>query len=260
MSLTEELLADLEGDDGGDAWAAAQDKANIADFLDSDDDGNGDEAMDVDVQVGSVKSVAKLRDSADMTRVIAEIDKRIADETTSQGNSSLGTKSQIDGPIESHPEYILIVEANNLAVEIDNDIAICHKFAKEKYSKRFPELESLVPTPLEYLMTAKELGNDIVMGAKNNERLQEFLTQATIMVVSVTSSTSQGTELKAEELAAVVEACDMAIELNEYRLKIFAFVESRMTFIAPNISHIVGANVAAKLMGLAGGLTSLSKV
>lgn len=62
---------------------------------------------------------------------------------------------------------------------------------KDKYQKRFPELDSLVVIPLEYVRTVKELGNDLDQ-AKNNETLQTFLTQATIMVVSVTASTTQG--------------------------------------------------------------------
>lgn len=41
----------------------------------------------------------------------------------------------------------------------------------------------------------------------------------------------------------------MAIELNANKLKIYEFVESRMTFIAPNLSKIIGASTAAKLMG-----------
>lgn len=57
--------------------------------------------------------------------------------------------------------------------------------------KRFPELESLVVSPLEYLRTIRELGNDLDR-AKNNETLQQVITQATIMVVSVTASTTQG--------------------------------------------------------------------
>lgn len=52
-----------------------------------------------------------------------------------------------------------------------------------------------------------------------------------------------------EELAEIREACDMAIELNASKLKIYEFVESRMTFIAPNLSYIIGASTAAKLMG-----------
>jgi U4/U6 small nuclear ribonucleoprotein PRP31 len=41
----------------------------------------------------------------------------------------------------------------------------------------------------------------------------------------------------------------MALELNDLKSKIYSFVESRMTFIAPNISAIVGSATAAKLMG-----------
>lgn len=52
----------------------------------------------------------------------------------------------------------------------------------------------------------------------------------------------------------------MAIELNNFKLKIYEYVESRMTFIAPNISVIVGSSIAAKLMGVAGGLTKLAKI
>lgn len=62
---------------------------------------------------------------------------------------------------------------------------------RDKYQKRFPELDSLVVSPLEYVKTVKELGNDLDQ-AKSNEILQQFLTQATIMVVSVTASTTQG--------------------------------------------------------------------
>lgn len=52
----------------------------------------------------------------------------------------------------------------------------------------------------------------------------------------------------------------MAIELNNIKQKIFEYVESRMAFVAPNLSAIVGASIAAKLLGAAGGLTKLSKI
>ena len=37
--------------------------------------------------------------------------------------------------------------------------------------------------------------------------------------------------------------------LNEKKLTILSYVESRMSFIAPNLSAIVGPTVATKLMG-----------
>ena len=56
------------------------------------------------------------------------------------------------------------------------------------------------------------------------------------------------------------ECCEMAMSLNERKQRILAYVESRMAFIAPNLSAIVGAPTAAKIMGAAGGLTNLSKM
>ena len=138
----------------------------------------------------------------------------------------------VSGPVEADPEYLLIVEANDISAEIDNEISKCksesehfncsvkyeesaellainfvfvlifniysfmstdiiHKYVRDVYSKRFPELESLVPGALEYIGTVRELGNDLE-GAKNNEVLSQILTPATIMVVSVTVSTTQG--------------------------------------------------------------------
>lgn len=43
-------------------------------------------------------------------------------------------------------------------------------------------------------------------------------------------------------------------------LQILSFVESRMASIAPNLSLVVGSEIAAKLMGLAGGLHALSRM
>lgn len=41
----------------------------------------------------------------------------------------------------------------------------------------------------------------------------------------------------------------MALELNQSKHRIYEYVESRMSFIAPNLSIIVGASTAAKIMG-----------
>jgi U4/U6 small nuclear ribonucleoprotein PRP31 len=49
-------------------------------------------------------------------------------------------------------------------------------------------------------------------------------------------------QLSLEELSVIGEAADVAVVLNNYKSKIFAYVESRMAFIAPNLSIIVGAS------------------
>lgn len=66
--------------------------------------------------------------------------------------------------------------------------------------------------------------------------------------------------LTEQERSQINEACDMAIDLNNFKSKVYEYVESRMTFIAPNLSMIIGASTAAKMLGIAGGLTKLSKM
>ncbi|KAF5292598.1 hypothetical protein FQA39_LY13931 [Lamprigera yunnana] len=248
MSLADELLADLEENDQDD----------LEELMDVDETTDAKEEQpsiiipvsEDTTQIKSVRELCKLWNSEKLRSIMDQI-------------KSYGYKprkaTEIAGPVEADPEYQLIVEANNIAADIDSEIATVHKFVKEKYQKRFPELDSLVVSPLEYVRTVKELGNDLDQ-AKNNEMLQQFLTQATIMVVSVTASTTQGSLLTTFEKFQIDEACDIAIELNSCKLEIYEYVESRMALIAPNISTIIGASTAAKIMGVAGGLTKLSKI
>lgn len=237
MSLADELLADLEDDN---------DEADLEDLIKAENANAGEngaeeqveqpllERMDIDVNVASIRDLCKLRDSSRLSTVLKQIDHYVKNPRKS---------SDLLGSVEQDPEYQLIVESNNIAVDIDNEISLIHKFVKDKYQKRFPELDSLIMNEMDYIHAVKELGNDVEQ-AKNNEILQKILTQATIMIVSVTASTTQGTNLNEEELRQIREACDMAIELSEFKLKIFEYVESRMTFIAPNLSAIVGASVS----------------
>lgn len=55
----------------------------------------------------------------------------------------------------------------------------------------------------------------------NQVDLSEILAPATIMIVSVTASTTQGVPLEEDELARLLEAADMALQLNDAKNKIF---------------------------------------
>ncbi|GER43767.1 U4/U6 small nuclear ribonucleoprotein Prp31 [Striga asiatica] len=159
--------------------------------------------------------------------------------------------------LEDDPEYLLIVDCNALMVDIDNEIAIVHNFVRDKYRLKFPELESLVPHPIDYARLVKKIGNEMDLTLVD---LEGLLPSATIMVVSVTASTTSGKPLQKDVLEKTIDACDRALSLDSAKKKLLDFVESRIGYIAPNLSAVVGGAVAAKLMGTAGGLTSLAKM
>ena len=90
--------------------------------------------------------------------------------------------------------------------------------------------------------------------------LEEILPQATIMVVTVTGSTTSGKPLSEETLAKTLDAATTALQLDEDKALILRLVQTKMHKIAPNLSKAVGTEVAARLMGVAGGLVHLSKI
>ncbi|KAL9681121.1 hypothetical protein QQ045_012902 [Rhodiola kirilowii] len=162
-----------------------------------------------------------------------------------------------DTNLEDDPEYQLIVECNSLSVDIENEIVIIHNYIRDNYRLKFPELESLVHHPIDYARVVKKIGNETDLTLVD---LEGILPSAIIMVVSVTSSTTSGKPLPEENLRKTIDACDRALALDEAKKKVLDFVESRMGYNAPNLSAIVGSAVAAKLMGTAGGLSSLAKM
>lgn len=134
-----------------------------------------------------------------------------------------------------------------------------YQFVRDNYAARFPELETLVDNPFDYIRAVQAIGNpseleDLAL------KLKSVLPPAMIMVVTVEATTTKGRQLAKHEWAAVEKASAMCFELDAARKRILEYVESRITFLAPNLSAIVGSRTATKLLGIAGGLTGLSKM
>lgn len=161
------------------------------------------------------------------------------------------------GSSEDDPTYKLLVECNQLAVDIDTELTVVHNWVRDSYRARFPELESLVQHPVDYARVVKAIGGEADITAVE---LEGVLPSATIMVVSVTASTTAGHPLSTPQLDQVLAGCDMTLELDSDRASILQLVQTKMGRIAPNLSAVVGTAIAAQLMGVAGGLTSLSQM
>jgi U4/U6 small nuclear ribonucleoprotein PRP31 len=247
-TLADEFLADLGEDD--DLNEESGENEDESEALDKGKEKEGGEMeLEKNLETDDVHKVAKLRSSARLRSIVQRIQK-FADE-----GSSLGS---VEGAgLEDHPEYELIVEATNITLELGDEMSIVHKFIRDHYAKRFPELESIVTNPVDYANAVKRIGNqtDITM-----VDLSDILPAAIIMIVSVTASTTEGTPLEEDQMGRVIEACDEMLALEQDRIRILGYVEGRMDIVAPNLSAVTGSSIAARLMGIAGGLTALSKL
>ena len=164
--------------------------------------------------------------------------------------------SSRSGSLEENPEYSLVVTANNMSVEVDNEILLVHKFIRDHYAPRFPELEQLIADPWTYIAAVTGIGNadDLTKCA-----MPSFIPPATVLSITLTATSTRGRKLSEGEWKTVHRACTVAGELRTAREAIFTYVESRMSLVSPNLSAIVGTNIAAKLLGLAGGLHAFSR-
>ena len=114
------------------------------------------------------------------------------------------------------------MESNSLITEIETEIRRVHKFTKDHYNLKFPELESLIMQPIDYAKVVKLLGNEM---DSTNVNLDGIIPPHTVMVVNVTNSTTSGRKLEDDELARVIEACDEMIELDEAKTTILEYVQ-----------------------------------
>jgi U4/U6 small nuclear ribonucleoprotein PRP31 len=167
-----------------------------------------------------------------------------------------GIKSH-HGLLEDDPDYKLVVECNKLIHDIEDNINMTQKYVAEIYSKKFPELESIIPNKLDYIKTVLRIKNEMDMTLIE---LNDILPSAVVMIVSVTGSTTSGKPLDDNDLDKCLRGCEEVYSLEEDKGRILKFVESRMNKISPNMCAMIGTFLSAQLMGLAGGLTALSQI
>ncbi|KAK9837334.1 hypothetical protein WJX81_007173 [Elliptochloris bilobata] len=244
-TLADTFLADLE--DLSDASEQEEEPREEA----ADDDMAEDEAAGVPT-FDTLDAVAHLQHSERYRSVMQRVHASLED-----GPHADGVGTSWTGPSEEDPAYRLLVDCNQLAVDIDAEIALVHGFMRDRYRGKFPELESLVHHAVDYARVVRAIGNEMDLTLVD---LEDILPQATIMVVSVTASTTSGKPLSDEELAKVTGGADMVLALDKDKAAILRLVQLRMHRIAPNLSSAVGTEIAAQLMGVAGGLPQLSKM
>lgn len=193
------------------------------------------------------RSVARLRETPRFKEHMTKVEAALAQPSV----------PEVVGSLEEWPEYKLIVSSNALIGSIDDEYASLHGYVVDAYTPKFPELANIVPSPPDFIRVVRAIGNEMDMTLVD---LAPLLPSATVMVVTVTGSVTDGKQLGPEALADLLAACDEALALEGAKGTILRFVESRMAALAPNVSALLGAAVAARLVGLAGGLAPLSRI
>ena len=170
-----------------------------------------------------------------------------------------------DGAVNAHLNAIrknpqkndLIIPSNKYLAQILIELEAAHQDLIDAYNEKFPELAELVLDPHTYKKAVQQIRNEMDVTKVD---LSSILSPNQIITISVASSTTTGRPLTEEELKIVDHACHVMDDLWEVQTELTNFVRNRMYDWAPNTSALVGPSIAAKLIGMAGGLTELSRI
>ncbi|KAI4122682.1 MAG: hypothetical protein LQ347_006422, partial [Umbilicaria vellea] len=253
----------MELDDDEEEVGDEDEEMANADMLKVDDVEDEEEAK-AKVEKMQLGSVNDVRSVASLMRTLEPVLEKIAH------YQSLPPEKQTTtvGSIEDNPEYHLLTQSNTLSTSIDNEIILVHKFIRDHYSTRFPELETLITNPLDYAKSVAIIKNgpmdnikEIAQKTENiiGASLKSILDGPSLMVVTVEATTTRGREMSEAELQTVMRACEMTLSLDHAKRILTEYVQSRMNLFAPNLTALIGSLTAAQLLNFSGGLTGLAK-
>ena len=77
--------------------------------------------------------------------------------------TAIAERSEKPASFDDDEEYALIVESNEILVKMDAELHEVHAYVNDLYGKKFPELETLVPSKLEYLRVVAQMRNEMDM-------------------------------------------------------------------------------------------------
>ncbi|NON61821.1 C/D box methylation guide ribonucleoprotein complex aNOP56 subunit [Acidianus sp. DSM 29099] len=153
---------------------------------------------------------------------------------------------------------LLAIQAIRAIDDIDKSINLFSERLREWYSLHFPELDKLVE---EHDIYAKIVST---FGYRDNITADKLislgLNEARSKRLADAASKSIGADISEDDINSIKSLSDTILSLYGIRNSLSDYVESVMREVAPNVTALVGANLGARLLSLAGSLETLSKM
>ncbi|XP_076898455.1 nucleolar protein 56-like isoform X1 [Bidens hawaiensis] len=154
----------------------------------------------------------------------------------------------------------MVIQAIFLLDTLDKDVNSFSMRVREWYSWHFPELVKIVNDNYLYAKLAKYIEDKSELSEDKLEGLIEILgDEDKAKEVIEAAKASMGQDLSPIDLINVKMFAQRVMDLAEYRKKLYDYLVSKMSDIAPNLAALIGEVVGARLISHAGSLTNLAK-
>lgn len=254
MSLEQDLLKDLDSDfESSDEQQEQQlqqeeENTNINQTT-SAYEGNGNTSH-IEIRYQTPLSQVSLDEIEDITKHTTLPVK--IQPVLSQIEEYLGSKY-----VSKSKESSFLSTVNSLSLEVSEEVKSIHSFIKLRYHKKYAELESLFPNAVEYARLVKILGNELKV--EENDRLG-FISREKLLMLSMSTlqALKSGKHLTELEVDQINKACDLLLSLTASKERLSSYISGRLAVLAPNVTAIVGPDVASQFLTALGSLEKLA--
>ena len=177
---------------------------------------------------------------------------------TLEKNSNFAEDENIIPLLEKANKYIIILNKH-----ISEEIIIL----KELYSIYFPELPTIITSNYEFAKAIKIieenkqlLKNESKTGIKQLSQELSFLPNNVLMALTFMLPSSNVLKINSEEKSIKIKnEYDKILDLFQKKTIFLNFISNNMKYLAPNLTLLLEAEIAAKLVTEAGGLNELAR-
>lgn len=153
-----------------------------------------------------------------------------------------------------------IIQVIALIEQMDKNINTFAMRLKEWFSWHFPELAKIITDNTIY----SKCVHFIESRENVSEEIQTELGEITMdeekaAEIIEACNTSMGQDMSENDQAQIKMFASKIVQMIDYRTNLGEYLHNRMNAVAPNLSTLIGDNVAAKLISQAGSLVNLAK-
>ena len=161
----------------------------------------------------------------------------------------------------------LLEKANKYIIILNKYISIDVIILKDLYSIYFQELPTIVTNNYEYVKSIKVieenkqlLKRESKTGIKQLSQELSFLPNNVLMALTFMLTSSNVMKINSEEKSLEIKKeYTKILDLFQKKTTLLNFISNNMKYLAPNLTLLLGAEIAAKLVTEAGGLNELAR-
>ena len=158
-------------------------------------------------------------------------------------------------------------KANSFINSLKHELSFLLNTMVSIYSDIFPQLSSLITIPLFYIKTIKVIEEKEIFRKKGIQDIKEdlsFLPSNIYLSLSlVLNNAKERMEFRENDINLTEKIKSIYLEyldLNHLLEQVQLFINKSMPKIAPNLTELVGPDIASKLISQAGSLKELTKI